>query len=88
MYIFPPVNYKKEEQQDNPVYERTNRALDWMQVARDFDIPNTSGSFISFKDSSIPTKTYFAESYEELIRIKKDHSKDDLNHFRTRKTII
>ena len=79
---------KKEEQQNNPVYEKTNRALDWMQVARDFDIPNTSGSFISFKDSSIPTETYFAESYEELTRIKKEHSRDKLNHFRTRKTII
>lgn len=78
----------KEELQDNPVYVHTNRALDWMQVSRDFDIPNTSGAFISFKDSSIPTKTYFAESYEELVRIKKEHSEDKFNHFRTRKTII
>ena len=79
---------KKEELQNNPVYERTNRALDWMQVARDFNIPNTSGAFISFKDSSIPTKTYFADSYDDLVKIKDDYSKDDYNHFRTRKTII
>ena len=78
----------KEKLQDNPVYERTNRALDWMQFARDFDIPNTSGSFISFKDSSIPTATYFAENYEKLIAIKLDHSIDPLNHFRSRKTIL
>jgi hypothetical protein len=79
---------KKEELQDNPVYERTNRALDWMQVARDFKIPNTSGSFISFKDSSIPTATYFAENYEKLKDIKLKYSRDHLNHFRSRKTIL
>ncbi|WP_340063191.1 FAD-dependent oxidoreductase [Ascidiimonas aurantiaca] len=79
---------QKEELQDNYVYVRTNRALDWMQVARDFDIPNTSGSFISFKDSSIPTKTYFAESYKDLIKIKEKYSKDPYNHLRIRKSII
>jgi len=80
---------KKEELQDNPVYTRVNRALDWIEVSRDFFIPNTSGAFISFKDSSIPTKTYFGKSYEKLKEIKEQYSKDTLfNHFRTRKTII
>ncbi|WP_272151778.1 FAD-dependent oxidoreductase [Tenacibaculum aiptasiae] len=79
---------EKEEFQDNFVYDRTNRALDWIEVNRDFDIPNTSGAFISFKDSSIPTKTYFDKNYKRLIEIKENESKDPYNHFRTRKTII
>lgn len=79
---------QKEELQDNKVYNRTNRALDWMEECRDFVIPNTSGAFISFKDSSIPTKTYFAENYDKLKAIKKEFSCDPQNHFRTRKTII
>jgi hypothetical protein len=79
---------RKEEGQDNIVYNRINRALDWMQVCRDFNIPNTSGAFISFKDSSIPTEIYFDTSYERLKEIKKKYSMDNLNHFRTRKTII
>ena len=70
------------------VYNRTNRALDWMEVARDFDIPHTSGAFISFKDDSIPTKTYFAQNYERLIEVKKEYSHDKFNHLRKRKTII
>ena len=74
--------------QDSNVYDNTNRALDWMEVSRDFDIPDTSGAFISFKDSSIPTKTYFDKSYERLKKIKIELCKDPHNHFRTRKTII
>ncbi len=74
--------------QNSKVNNRTNRALDWMEVARDYDIPNTSGAFISFKDSSIPTKTYFAQNYEQLKYIKENFSKDPLNHFRIRKSII
>lgn len=79
---------QKEQGQENPVYNRTNRALDWMQVCRDYEIDNTSGAFISFKDASIPTKTYFGDNYEALIKVKKTYSNDPLNHFRTRKTII
>ncbi|MBC7861811.1 MAG: FAD-dependent oxidoreductase, partial [Bacteroidia bacterium] len=79
---------EKEEGNNNPVYNRVNRALDWMEVCRDYDIPNTSGSFISFKDSSVPTKTYFDKSYNDLVTAKEKHSKDPLNHFRSRKTII
>ncbi|KAB1158383.1 FAD-dependent oxidoreductase [Tenacibaculum aiptasiae] len=79
---------EKEEFQDNFAYDRTNRALDWIEASRGFDIPNTSGAFISFKDSSIPTKTYFDKSYKRLIEIKENESKDPYNHFRTRKTII
>ncbi|PTX61681.1 berberine-like enzyme [Kordia periserrulae] len=79
---------QKEEAQNNPVYDATNRALDWMQKCRDYEIENTSGAFISFKDASIPTKTYFGDSYKDLINIKEKYSKDPLNHFRTRKTII
>ena len=74
--------------QNSNVHDNTNRALDWMEVSRDFDIPNTSGAFISFKDSSIPTKIYFDKSYERLKKIKIEFCKDPHNHFRTRKTII
>lgn len=79
---------QKEQEQDNKVYNRTNRALDWMQVCRDYEIENSGGAFISFKDASIPTKTYFDDNYDDLIKVKKDYSKDPFNHFRTRKTII
>jgi hypothetical protein len=74
--------------QKGEVYKNINLALDWMDTVRDFDIPNTSGAFISFKDSSIPTSVYFGESYEALKRIKADCSHDPDNHLRTRKTII
>lgn len=74
--------------QNGEVYIRTNRALDWMEEVRDYTIPNTSGSFISFKDNTIPTKTYFQQSYERLIRVKKEYSRDPYNYFRSRKTII
>jgi len=74
--------------QDTLVYENVNRGLDWIHAARTFPIPNTSGAFISFKDSSIPTRVYFDKNYEKLKNIKKDHSKDPYNHFRSPKTII
>jgi hypothetical protein len=74
--------------QIDEVYTRTNRALDWMEVARDYTIPNTSGAFISFKDISIPTETYFQQNYERLIRAKKEYARDPCNYFRSRKTII
>lgn len=80
--------FEKLEGENNFVFERTNRAMDWIEEGRDCDIPNTSGAFISFKDSSIPTKTYFAHNYEKLISIKKDFSEDPYNHFRSRKTIL
>ena len=73
---------------EGPVYQRTNRALDWMEVVRDFSIPNTSGAFISFKDSSVPTETYFQQNYERLVEAKKNYSMDPNNYFRSRKTII
>ncbi|MEP5339359.1 MAG: FAD-binding protein [Algibacter sp.] len=79
---------QKELEQDNEVYNRTNRALDWMQTCRDYQIDKTGGAFISFKDSSIPTETYFGDSYKDLIEVKKKFSEDPLNHLRTRKTII
>lgn len=79
---------EKEEWQNNQVYVHVNRALDWMQKCRDFKIPNTSGAFISFKDSSIPTSTYFDKNYDRLMKIKKQYSEDPMNHFRTRKTIL
>ncbi|NQY30882.1 MAG: hypothetical protein HRT69_15620 [Flavobacteriaceae bacterium] len=36
-----------------------NRTEDLMQDCRDYTIPHTSGAFISFKDASMPTSTYF-----------------------------
>lgn len=79
---------QKAKGENNKVYNRVNRALDWMDSCRNFKIPYTSGAFISFKDSSVPTKTYFDTSYEKLIQVKHKYSKDPLNHFRSRKTII
>jgi hypothetical protein len=79
---------EKAKGANNEVFTRVNRALDWMEVCRDYDIPNTSGSFISFKDSSVPTRTYFDKSYNDLVKAKETHSKDPYNHFRSRKTII
>jgi hypothetical protein len=79
---------QKEELQNNKVYTRTNRALDWIEASRDFEIPNTSGAFISFKDDSIPTKTYFAQNYYQLKHIKEQYTMDTYNHLRKRKTII
>ncbi len=74
--------------QNSDVWNRTNRGMDWIETAREFDIPNTTGSFISFKDSSIPTEVYFAQNYQRLIEVKERHSKDPKNHFRIRKSII
>lgn len=65
-----------------------NRAEDWMEASRDYHIPHTSGAFISFKDASIPTSTYFSSSYDRLIKIKLDCSKDQNLLLRTRKTIL
>jgi hypothetical protein len=48
----------------------------------------SSGAFISFKDSSTPTETYFGASYNKLKEIKNTFSHDKFNDFRTRKTII
>lgn len=79
---------EKEKLQNNKVYTRTNRALDWIEASRDFKIENTSGAFISFKDNSIPTEAYFAQSYDRLKSIKERYSEDSKNHFRSRKTII
>ncbi len=74
--------------QSKPVYENINRAMDWIDAARTFDIPNTSGAFISFKDSSIPASVYFDKNYEQLRYIKEQLSRDPFNHLRTRKTIL
>ncbi|GAB5416826.1 MAG: hypothetical protein Crog4KO_16920 [Crocinitomicaceae bacterium] len=75
--------------QDNFVYDRTNRALDWIEASRDAKISNTHGAFISFKDSSIPTEIYFDKSYSKLKSIKESNLvQDEYNHLRTRKTII
>ncbi len=65
-----------------------NRAQDWIEASRDYTIPHTSGAFISFKDSSIPTSTYFSTSYDALIDVKVKCSKDPNLLFRTRKTIL
>lgn len=79
---------QKEKGQDNFVFNYINRAMDWIDVCRDTEIEGTKGSFISFKDSSIPTEHYFPGSYEELIEVKREFSHDCNNHLRTRKTIV
>lgn len=65
-----------------------NRAIDWLEICRNYNIPGTYGAFISFKDDSIPTQVYFQESYDQLKKIKEDYSKDPLNRLSSRKTII
>lgn len=65
-----------------------NRAEDWIEACRDVSIPGTGGAFISFKDSSVRTQTYFAESYAALRDVKQNYSMDKYVLFRSRKTII
>lgn len=69
-------------------YRFTNQAQDWIEVSRQNNFPETRGAFISFKDSAVPTKDYFLESFNELRDIKLKYSNDPDNKFRTRKTII
>ncbi|WP_374460611.1 FAD-binding protein [Chryseobacterium taeanense] len=74
---------------ENPkVQPYVNRAMDWLEVCRNYEIPATYGAFISFKDDSIPTRVYFQENYDRLKEIKKDYSKDPDNMLSSRKTII
>lgn len=65
-----------------------NRAIDWLEVCRNYDIPGTYGAFISFKDDSIPTRVYFQDSYDQLKKIKEAYCKDPNNMLSSRKTII
>lgn len=74
---------------ENPkVQPYVNRAMDWLEVCRNYQIPATYGAFISFKDDSIPTSVYFQDSYNRLKEIKEAYSKDPDNLFSSRKTII
>ncbi|MGZ3873075.1 MAG: FAD-binding protein [Mucilaginibacter sp.] len=73
----------------NPLVQPyVNRAIDWLEECRNYDIPGTYGAFISFKDDSIPTRVYFQESYDRLKEIKKSYSQDPDNILSSRKTII
>lgn len=74
--------------QEGGVYKNINLAMDWIDTARTFGIPNTSGAFISFKDIGVPTQVYFDKSYARLKEIKMRCAEDPDNHLRTRKTII
>ncbi|KID56646.1 hypothetical protein JF50_12010 [Pseudoalteromonas luteoviolacea] len=76
----------KEQEIATRFYE--NRAQDWIESCRSYDIPHTYGSFISFKDASVETKDYFVDKYEELINTKLECSRDDKCLLRSRKTII
>ena len=74
---------------ENPkVQPYVNRAIDWLEVCRNYEIPATYGAFISFKDDSIPTRVYFQESYDRLKEIKETYSQDPDNRLSSRKTII
>lgn len=66
----------------------SNRTLDWMENCRDYKINETDGSFISFKEDSVPTKNYFGDNYEKLIGMKLDYSIDKKCLFKSRKTIL
>ena len=78
----------KVELQNNKVFVDSNRAMDWIDTARDARIDGAGGAFISFKDASVATHVYFGDNYEKLVHIKETYIKDQYNHFRTRKTII
>ena len=78
----------KEAGEKYHVYRYINDAMDWIQECRDAHIPQMSGSFISFKDSSIPTENYFLGVYDQLRTIKQKYVNDENNIFRTRKTIM
>jgi hypothetical protein len=65
-----------------------NRAQDWIANCRNNQIDKTCGSFISFKDASIPTEDYFGDNYNLLKNTKEQFSLDTKNLFRSRKTII
>lgn len=65
-----------------------NRAMDWLEVCRNEEIPGTYGAFISFKDDSIPTAVYFQDSYDHLKEIKESYCQDPDNMLSSRKTII
>ncbi len=65
-----------------------NRTEDWIERCRNYDIPHTSGAFISFKDASVTTADYFSCSYEGLKEVKERYSQDSNLLLRTRKTII
>lgn len=65
-----------------------NKALDWIEENRQRYFPETLGSFISFKDSSVPTSQYFLQNYAKLQEIKEKYSQDKFNRFHSRKTII
>ena len=68
--------------------EFSNRVEDWIEKCRDYFIDHTDGAFISFKDASVPTETYFSQNYQDLINIKLKYSKDKNFLFKTRKTIL
>ncbi|KAA5532476.1 FAD-dependent oxidoreductase [Taibaiella lutea] len=73
----------------NPLVQPyVNRAMDWLEVCRNYDIPGTYGAFISFKDDSVPTRVYFQESYDHLKEIKETYCQDPDNMLSSRKTII
>ncbi len=77
----------KEKGAEFHVYNYVNDALDWITECRTNDFPQTNGSFISFKDSGVPTRQYFLDSYDRLRDIKERYCKDENNLFRSRKTI-
>jgi hypothetical protein len=77
-----------EAGKEHDVYRYTNEAQDWIEECRKSNFPQTEGAFISFKDSGIPTRDYFLQSFDRLRGIKMNYSKDPKNRFRTRKTII
>ena len=66
----------------------TNEAQDWIEECRQRNFPQTEGAFISFKDSSVPTREYFLQFFERLRQVKLNYSKDPDNRLRSRKTII
>ncbi len=82
----PCISPETSEELGVNVY--TNRAMDWIEVCRSADFPETKGAFISFKDAAVPTKDYFMENYDALVGVKCDFSEDHQNRFRSRKTII
>ena len=79
---------EEQEERLTPTRFEKNRAMDWIETARNYRIDHTHGSFISFKDDSIPTFQYFSQFYEPLIETKLEVSQDKHCLFQSRKTIL
>jgi hypothetical protein len=84
----PLIDAEKRHQVSIQNRYHSNRIMDWIARSRDYVIADTAGAFISFKDSSVATQTYFSQHYKRLLEIKLKHGADKNLLFQTDKTIV